>query len=129
MPNDNNLGASFSIDTTNLKAGLAQANRLIRESESEFKAAAAGMDDWQKSEEGLTKKIKSLNDITAIQQKKVDALQKEYDELIRNGLDPASKEATELRTKINNETAAMEKNKKQAADLENTLANFRSEAE
>ena len=128
MPNENNLGASFSIDTTALKAGLAQANRLIRESESEFKAAAAGMDDWTKSEEGLTKKIKSLNDITAIQQKKVDALQKEYDELIRNGLDPASKEATELRTKINNETAAMEKNKKQAADLEDALNGFKEEA-
>lgn len=128
MPNENNLGASFSIDTTALKAGLAQANRLIRESESEFKAAAAGMDDWQKSEEGLTKKIKSLNDITAIQQKKVDALQKEYDGLIKNGLDPTSKEATELRTKINNETAAMEKNKKQAADLEDALNGFREEA-
>lgn len=129
MPNENNLGASFSIDTTDLKAGLAQANRLIRESESEFKAAAAGMDDWQKSEEGLTKKIKSLNDITAIQQKKVDALQKEYNDLIKQGLDPTSKEATELRTKINNETASLEKNKKEAAELEEKLKGFREEAD
>ena len=35
------LGASFQIDVTNLKKGLTQANRLIRESNSEFKAAAA----------------------------------------------------------------------------------------
>ena len=87
------LGASFSIDVSNLKAGLAQANRMIRESESEFKAAAAGMDDWRESEEGLTAKIKSLNSITEVQRKKVDALQEEYDRLIDDGLDPTSKAA------------------------------------
>lgn len=116
------LGASFAIDVTNLKAGLAQANRMIRESESEFKAAAAGMDDWSKSEDGLNAKIKSLNNVTEIQRKKVDALQKEYDRLIADGLDPTSKQATELRTKINNETAALNKNeaelKKQTKALE-----------
>lgn len=110
MANGETLGASFSIDVTNLKAGLAQANRLIRESESEFKAAAAGMDDWSNSEEGLEAKIGSLNNITEIQRKKVNALQSEYDSLIAGGLDPASKEAVELRTKINNETTALNKN-------------------
>ncbi len=110
------LGASFSIDVTNLKAGLAQANRLIKESESEFKAAAAGMDDWTKSEDGLNAKIKSLNSITEVQREKVNALQSEYDRLIADGLDPTSKQAVELRTKINNETAALNKNE---AELEN----------
>lgn len=110
MANNERLGASFSIDVTNLKAGLTQANRLIKESQSEFQAAAAGMDDWTQSEEGLTAKIQSLNSITDIQRKKVDALQGEYDRLIAGGLDPASKQAVELRTKINNETAALNKN-------------------
>lgn len=104
------LGASFSIDVTNLKAGLAQANRLIKESESEFRAAAAGMDDWTQSEEGLTARINTLNSTTEIQRKKVAALQSEYDRLVTNGLDPASREAVELRTKINNETTALNKN-------------------
>lgn len=109
MPNEN-IGASFAIDTTDLKAGLAQANRLIRESESEFKAAAAGLDDWTASEDGLNSKIKSLNTVTDLQKQKVNALQSEYDKLIANGLDPTSRQATELRTKINNETAALNKN-------------------
>ena len=104
------LGASFSIDVTDLKAGLAQANRMIRESESEFKAAAAGMDDWSKSEDGLQAKIKQLNTTTDIQRKKVDKLNEQYENLIRDGLDPTSKRAVELRTKINNETAALNKN-------------------
>lgn len=103
---DERLGASFSIDVTQLKAGLAQANRLIRESKSEFKAAAAGMDDWTKSEAGLTAKLKSLNQIADVQAKTVKALQSEYDRLIDEGLDPTSAQAVKLRTDINNQKAA-----------------------
>lgn len=124
-----NLGAKFSIDVTNLKAGLKQANQLIRESESEFKAAAAGMDDWTKSEEGLTKKLKSLNDITAIQQQKVDALKAQYKKLIDNGLDPSSEQASKLRTQINKETESLEKNKKEAEKTEKALDDLGNETD
>lgn len=129
MANNETLGASFSIDVTNLKAGLTQANRLIRESESEFRAAAAGMDDWTESEDGLNAKIKSLNQITDIQRKKVNALQSEYDRLIADGLDPASKEATELRTKINNETAALNKNEAELKQQTKALEELGKETE
>lgn len=104
-----NFGANFSIDIANLKAGLKAANRMIRESESEFKAAAAGMQDWTHSQEGLEKRLKMLNDKAGIQREKVEALKKEYQRLIDNGLDPASAEAQNLRIKINNETAALNK--------------------
>lgn len=113
MPKNETLGANFSIDITDLKAGLNQANRMIRESESEFKAAAAGMDDWSKSSEGVRARINHLNTATDLQRKKVDALQKEYARLIDDGLDPASKQAADLRIKINNETAALNKNEKE----------------
>lgn len=128
MANDGRLGASFSIDVTDLKAGLAQANRMIRESESEFKAAAAGMDDWRESEEGLTAKIKSLNNITDVQRKKVNALQAEYDRLIDSGIDPTSKAAVELRTKINNETAALNKNEAELKQQKKALEDLGKEA-
>ena len=104
-----NFGANFSIDIANLKAGLKTANRMIRESESEFRAAAAGMQDWTHSQEGLEKRIKMLNDKAGIQREKVEALKKEYQRLIDNGLDPTSREASDLRIKINNETAALNK--------------------
>ena len=122
------LGASFSIDVTDLKAGLAQANRMIRESESEFKAAAAGMDDWRESQEGLTAKIKSLNSITDVQKAKVNALQSEYDRMIAEGLDPTSKAAVELRTKINNETAALNKNEAELKKQQQALADLSKES-
>lgn len=128
-----NLGANFTIDITNLKAGLAAANRAIRESESEFKAAAAGMGDWTKSQEGLEKRIATLNKTAEIQQAKVGALKKEYDRLIAEGLDPTSAKATDLRIKINNETAALEKSKaeieKQTAALEQMQAESKAAAD
>ena len=128
MADDTRLGANFAIDTTNLKAGLAQANRLIRESESEFRAAAAGCDDWTQSEEGLSAKIKSLNSVTDLQKKKVDALQSEYDRLIADGLDPTSKQATELRTKINDETTALKKNESELKKNKDALENLGNES-
>ena len=111
------LGASFSIDVTDLKTGLAQANRMIRESESEFKAAAAGMEDWREEQDGVTAKIKSLSDITDIQKQKIALMNKEYQKLIDKGLDPTDKQLVELRTKINNETAALKKNEAQLKEL------------
>lgn len=128
MANNETLGASFSIDVTDLKAGLAQANRMIRESESEFKAAAAGMEDWQESQEGLTAKVKSLNSISDIQRQKVKALQGEYDRMIADGLDPTSKAAVELRTKINNETAALNKNEAELKKQKKALEEFGNES-
>lgn len=121
MAESERLGASFSIDITALKTGLAQANRLIRESNSEFKAAAAGLDDWTSSEEGLTAKLKNLNDVAGIQAKKVEALQKEYDRCIADGLDPMSAAAVKMRTDLNNEKAAFEKTKSEAEKYKKKL--------
>lgn len=121
MASEQRLGASFSIDTTDLKAGLSQANRLIRESESEFKAAAAGMDDWSNSAEGLTARNKHLENAIDLQNKKVKALKSQYDQLIKDGLDPMSKQAVDLRTKINNETTALNKNEKELKENKESL--------
>ena len=126
---DERIGSSFTIDITDLKAGLAQANRMIRESESEFKAAAAGLDDWTSSADGVSAKIKQLNNTTDLQRKKIEALQKEYDRLVSEGLDPASKEAVELRTKINNETAALNKNEKELEQQTKALEEMGDESE
>lgn len=121
MPNNETIGANFTIDTTNLKAGLAQANRMIRESESEFKAAAAGMDDWASSADGVSARIQHLNTATDLQRKKVDALKSEYERLVKDGLDPTSKQAIDLRTKINQEQAALNKNEKELKEQTEAL--------
>lgn len=123
-----NLGASFTIDTTNLKAGLATANKLIRESESEFRAAAAGMDNWQDSQEGLTAQIKNLTTVTGLQQQKVNGLQQQYAQLIADGLDPASNKAIDLRAQINKETEALNKNERALAGAVDALRELEENA-
>lgn len=113
MAANERLGASFSIDINDLKAGLKTANKLIKESQSEFKRAAAGLDDWTRSEEGLRAKIASLNQIIGVQEGKVEALKKQYQKLVADGLDETSDRAIELRTQINREEAALESNKQE----------------
>lgn len=120
------LGASFSIDTTNLKAGLTQANRLIRESESEFKAAAAGMDDWADSQEGLEARIKHLNTAQDLQRKKVEALKKQYEEA-GYASDDMSEAAVELRTKINKEQEALNKTEKELKEQAEALKELKKQ--
>lgn len=82
MASGENLGARFTIDVTDLKAGLAEANRAIRESESQFREASAGMDDWSQSSEGLTARVNSLNDQVDIQKQKISALVDEKQRII-----------------------------------------------
>lgn len=123
------LGANFTIDITDLKAGLLQANRIIRESESEFKAAAAGMEDWTKSADGLQARIKTLTTATDLQRKKVDALRQDYARLVAGGMDEASKAATDYRTKINQEQAALAKNERELAKQEKALEDLGKETE
>lgn len=115
------LGASFSIDITDLKTGLAAANRAIKETNSEWQAAAAGMDDASNSQEGLEANQKRLNKIIPIQQEKVRALTAEYERLIAEGLDPTSKQASDMRIKINKATEELNKSEKQLRDTTGSL--------
>lgn len=129
MAGGERLGASFSIDITSLKAGLQQANRLIKESNSEFKAAAAGLDDWTKSEEGLTAKLKNLNEVADLQSKSVEALQKEYDKCIADGLDPMSAAAVKMRTDINNAKTKLAETQSETKKYEKALDELQNSTE
>ena len=121
---DTRIGANFTIDVTQLKAGLSTANKLIKESQSEFKKAAAGLDDWTKSEDGLKAKIKSLNEITELQRKRVDALNEQYKKLVAEGMDETSDRAVNLRTQLNKEEAALKDNEAQLAKQTQALKDF-----
>ena len=125
-----NLGAAFSIDITDLKAGLAQANRLIRESESEFREAAAGMDDWTESEEGLTARMKATNKQVDLQQAKVDALAAEKKRLIA-AMEAEGKSQEDIERAVDGvnksltkEAKELDRLKKEAKKSEEALENF-----
>lgn len=123
---ENIVGGSFVLDTSDLKKGLEAANRAIRVSNSEFQAAAAGMGDWTKSEEGLNAKMKQLTSNIDVQKQKVAALQKEY-EAVAKEKGANSKEAQNLQIRVNNETKALKESEAELDKTANSLKNFGKE--
>ena len=57
MP-EQNVTTKFKVDISDLKKGISDANKSIKLANAEFKNATAGLDDWSKSADGLTAKIK-----------------------------------------------------------------------
>lgn len=123
------LSAGFSIDVTQLKAGLTQANRLIRESQSAYRAAAAEIEAAGDKTEGYEKAINALNSTIDVQRKRVSALEQEYERLESEGLDPASSEMIELRTGINKANAELNKSISQLNKAEGAFAEYKSAAQ
>ncbi len=110
MANNEILGGKWTLDTTDLKAGISEANRLIRIADSEFKAAAASMGNWGSQADGLSAKIKSLSTIVDVQEQKVQALKTQHQSIIATSGEH-SKAAQLLEIQINKETASLNKNK------------------
>ena len=111
--NTNYIGVAMGLDVTDLKHGLTVANQQIQAANSEFKAASAGMDDWRKSTEGITAKVKQLETVLASQNAKLSGIQAEYDEQI--------KVQEKLQKEYDDTVAAMGKNSKEAENLKSRL--------
>lgn len=109
MPsNVNESTAKISMDISELKAGITEANRLIKLANSEFKAASSGMDNWESSADGLSAKIRQLNTVMDAQQDKLDVLQ-EMHRRVAEEQGENSTEAQNLQIRINNQQAAINK--------------------
>lgn len=127
MANENDIGGKVGLDVTDFKAGIAELNRQIKVIDSGFKAAAAGMDNWGQSEEGLQQRISSLNQITDLQRQKIAALNEQYKKVAAEKGEN-SKAAQDLQVRINKETEALNKNVLELNRSKNALDNFGKEA-
>lgn len=58
---ENTLGGRITLDISEFSKAINEANRLIRENESQWRLSASTMGDWTKSEEGLTSRMDVLN--------------------------------------------------------------------
>jgi len=85
------IKTKFGFDVTEFKNNISDMNRGIRIAQNNWKAAAGALGDWKESQEGISTRIKSLNDIMELQRAKVEKLTKEYDDLKGSGT--ASKDA------------------------------------
>lgn len=102
------ITTKFSVDITELKAGIQEANRQIKLANSQFKAAASGMDDWGNSADGLQAKIEQLTKVHDAENKKLQLLQKQY-AAVAEEQGENSAAAQNLQVKINNQQAAVNK--------------------
>lgn len=118
--NENYIGIAMGLDVTDLKSGLADANKQIQLANSEFKAAASGMDDWTKSTEGITAKVKQLDTVLTLQKKKLSGLQAEYDKVVKSQGEN-SEAARKLKVQINNQKAVVNATEKELNNYSETL--------
>lgn len=119
------FGAKFTIDITNLKSGISDANRMVRLAASEFKSAAAGMDDWKTSEDGLNAKLKQLSTTADAQRAIVDALAKKHAEVAKEKGEDAA-ETQNLAIRLNNAQAALNKTEKELGETKSALSELKA---
>lgn len=74
MAKDENYTAKFRIDVSDLKKGIEEANKQIKLANAEFRNATAGMDDWSKSADGLSAKIKQQQSVVEAEKQKLELL-------------------------------------------------------
>lgn len=117
---ENYIGVAMGLDVTNLKAGLQEANRQIQLANSEFKAASSGMDDWTKSTEGITAKVKQLDSVLQMQKSKLAGLTAEYDKVVKSQGEN-SEAARKLKVQINNQQAVVNKTEQEFNNYSETL--------
>ena len=127
MPKNNETTTKFKVDISELKKGIQDAQRQIRLANAEFKAASSGMDDWSKSADGISAKLKQLNTTVDAQKKVLSSLEQQYAEVVKEQGE-TSKGAEELKIKIANQQAAINKTEKEISKYEKALAEVDDES-
>lgn len=125
---ENDIGGRVSLDTTDFKTNVAALNRQIQIIDTGFRAAAAGMDNWSSSQEGLEQRITALNGITDLQRQKVANLQAQY-EAVAAEQGENSRAAQALQVQINQQTEALNRNLRELGNVTQSLDDMRNGAD
>lgn len=126
MANNEETTTRFKVDISELKAQFQEAQRSIRLVNSEFKSATAGMDDWAKTSDGLSAKIKQMNGVLDGEKSKLQSLKDQY-ALVVQQEGANSKSAQELAIKINNQEAVVKSTEKELKNYQEKLKNLGTE--
>ena len=126
MPGSNETTAKLSIDISDLKKGIAEANRSIRLANAEFKAASASMDKWSNSTAGLTAKISQTEKVLSANEKKLELYRNEMEAIVKV-YGENSKEADNARIKYEEQRAAVAKAEKDLTHYKDSLAKLEAE--
>lgn len=130
MPNkkNNETTTKFKVDISELKSGITEANRQIRLANAEFKSVASSMNDWADNADGVSAKLTQLDTVLANENKKLDALKRQL-QLTAKEYGENSAEADELRIKIANQQAAVNRTTNDIKKYQDILAKLGDESE
>lgn len=120
MANEEIIGVKFNVDVSNFSKGLKQVNSYIQQSNSEFKKASAGLDDWASDTQAVTAKIKNLQEVLQLQNTRVELYRKKLEEL-KNATGDNSKQITYYTTQLNKAEAQVKETQAQLGKYENSL--------
>ena len=110
----------LKVDLSELKKEMQDAKRAVAVANSEFQATASTMDDWSKSSDGVSAKIKQLNSNVKNQEKVLDSLEQQYAAVVAEQ-GKGSKAAEDLQIKINKQKTTVNNTKKELDKFENIL--------
>ena len=122
----NETTTKFKVDISDLKKGIQEANRQIRLANAEFKAASSGMENWSKTTDGVSKKIEQLDKVLGSQNKILDSYKKQLEVIVKEQGEN-SKGADEMRIKIANQQAAVNKTEAELNKYKTTLTELEKE--
>lgn len=109
MPGEEiNTTLRFDADISDFSGAMQEARRAAALAKSEFNSVSSEMDDWSKSSEGLTAKLKQLSAAQQVEERKLKILESAYEKVVKEQGEN-SKAAVDLKTKINNQKAAVNK--------------------
>ena len=124
MP-DTTVTTKFKADISDLKKNIQEANRNIKLANAEFKAASSAMDYMADSADGIQKKLDQLNKVYRAQNTILDSYKKELEMVVKEqGENSAA--ADNLRIKIANQQAAVNKTAGELATYEQKLDDVNS---
>ena len=126
--NTENVTTKFRVDISDLKQGIAEANKIIKTANAEFKNATAGMDKWSDSADGLSAKITQQSKIVDAEKTKLDLLKQQLDRLNQSQKD-GEKIISDLTAEYNNAAEAYGENSDQAKAYAKQLRDAQSAQE
>ena len=120
MPNNNETTTKFKVDISELKSAMQEAKRQIKVTNSEFKAISSSMDNWGKSSDGISAKLKQLDNNLKSQKTILSTLERQY-ELTVQQMGEGSAEADRLKIAINNQKAVVNTTEREISNYESSL--------
>ena len=120
------IGATFTLNISQMKKAIQEANRLIKDNESNWLSSASAMGDWTKSEEGLSGRLSTLSRNISTQEKVIEDLTKAKEEAIRK-YGAESKEVDYLNTQIIKTSKSLQSSRKEYDSVSRSLDAFGEE--